>query len=187
MTLLPKALHPTIGRRINFTKRNLNIMESKKVLVDDDHYPNIGQLIDEPIEERIFNAFCLLDTPGDPSQHYATMVEQQLKLIETRMRDVIPEGDFVVCCSNGSMTRNKGLALCIVYASKGRPMTTEDEPKAKIGCVPGRIAYDLSNWRFFSRKFEFTKCRVDGTFQGKFRIRIPDDVQIIEINASIRR
>lgn len=130
------------------------------------------------VDTRIYNAFCLLDTPGDSSQHYATFVHDQLKTIETRMRDVIPEGDFVVCCSNGSMTRNKGLALCIVHAKKGRPMTKEDEPMAKIECIPGRIAYELSNWRYFSRKFEFKKYRVDGTFQGKFRIRIPDDVQI---------
>lgn len=130
--------------------------------------------------DRIFTAFCLLDTPGEPSQHYATMVHDKEKGIETRMRDVIPEGDFVVCCSNGSMTRNKGLALCIVHAKKGRPMTPEDEPKAKIGCVPGRIAYELSNWRYFSRKFHFNKCYVDGTFQGKFRIKIPEGVEIIQ-------
>lgn len=130
------------------------------------------------VKERIYNAFCLLDTPGDPSQHYGSMVRDREKEIETRMRDVIPEGDFVVCISGGSMTKDKGLAVCIVHAAKGRPMTPEDEPKAKIKCVPGRIAYDLSNWRYFSRKFEFTKHKVDGTFQGKFRIRIPDDVQI---------
>jgi len=128
--------------------------------------------------ERIYTAFCLLDYPGEPSRHYASMVADQLKSIETRMRDIIPEGDFVVCCSSGSMTRNKGLALCIVHAGKGRPMTTEDENAARIECVPGRIAYDLSNWRYFSRKFEFSKCRVDGTFQGKFRIKIPDAVTI---------
>lgn len=138
------------------------------------------------MSDRIYNAFCLLDTPGVPSEHFATFVHDREKEIETRMRDVIPEGDFVVCCSNGSMTRNKGLALCIVHAKKGRPMTQEDEPKAKIACVPGRIAYELSNWRYFSRKFEFKHFRVDGTFQGKFRIRIPDSVQIIETENQIK-
>lgn len=134
----------------------------------------------ETIEKvRTYNAFILLDYPGDESKHYASKVEKQLKRIETRMKNIIPEGDFVVCCSSGSMTKNSGLALCIVHAAKGRPMNPEDEHGACIECIPGRIAYDLSNWRYFSRKFPFSKHKISGTFRGKFQMRIPDDVEIL--------
>jgi hypothetical protein len=134
----------------------------------------------ETIEKvRVFNAVILLDYPGDASCHYASMVERQEKTIETRMKDMIPEGDVVICCSNGSMTKNRGLALCIVRAGKGRAMTKDDESKAKIECIPKRIAYDLSDYRYFSRKFEFSKHKVSGTFQAKFQIRIPDNIEIL--------
>ena len=87
-------------------------------------------------------------------------------------------GDIVICCSNGSMTRNKGKALCIVHVGEGRPMTKEYEAAACIESVPGRYAYPLTYWRYFSRKFEFSPCKVAGTFQGLFDICIPADVQI---------
>jgi hypothetical protein len=128
------------------------------------------------MSNRIYNAIILLDEPG--GKHYATLVEKQIKSIETRMRNIIPSGDIVICCSNGSMTANKGKALCIVNVADGRPMTIEDEKAACISSVPGRIAFPMSDWRYFSRKFEFTKHKVKGTFQGIFTIRIPDDVQI---------
>jgi hypothetical protein len=133
----------------------------------------------EQVEQklRVYNAIILLDEPG--GTHYATMVEKKIKTIETRMRNVIPAGDIVICCSNGSLTRNKGKALCIVKVSEGRAMTTEDEKGACIESVPGRIAFPLSDWRYFSRKFEFRRHKVKGTFQGIFSIRIPDDVQIL--------
>lgn len=132
---------------------------------------------DTKVKERIYNAVILLDEPG--GKPYATMVYGQIKTIETRMRNILPEGDVVICCSNGSMTANKGYALCIVNVAKGRPMTPEDEEKACIECVPRRVAYDLSDWRYFSRRFFFSKRKVDGTFQAKFRIAIPNDVQIL--------
>lgn len=128
--------------------------------------------------ERIYKAIVLVDEPG--ARHFATWVEQQRKTKETRMRDIIPEGDIVICCSSKSMTKNREKALCIVHVGKGRPMTSEDEIEACIESVPGRIAYPLSNWRYFSRKFKFSKRIVDGTFQGIFRIRIPDDVEILK-------
>lgn len=126
---------------------------------------------------RIYNAIVLLDEPG--GRHFATWVEKQIKTIETRMRDIIPPGDIVICCSSGSMTANRTKALCIVTAADGRVMTDADEKAACIEAVPGRIAYDLSNWRYFSHKFPFSKYIVSGTFQSKFQIRIPDYVQII--------
>lgn len=132
------------------------------------------------MNDRLYNAIVLVDTPGEPSKHYATMVENQVKSIETRMKNMIPKGDIVICCGLKSMTKNKGLALCIVHVDEGRQMTTEDENKACIECVPGRIAYNLSNWRYFSRKFEFTKCYVKGSFQSIFTIKIPISVNIIE-------
>jgi hypothetical protein len=132
---------------------------------------------ERPITDlRIFKAIVLVDEPA--GNHYATMVEKQVKKIETRMRNIIPEGDIVICCGSKSMTANRLKALCIVRVSKGRPMTPEDEKDACIECVLGRWAYVLSNWRYFSRKFEFSKRYVDGSFQGIFRISIPDDIQI---------
>lgn len=129
--------------------------------------------------DRIYRAIVLVDEPGNPDHHFATKVEKQVKQIETRMRDIIPEGDIVICCGSKSMTANRLKALCIVHVAKGRPMTPADEKLACIECVPKRIAYDLSNWRYFSRKFEFAPCYIDGSFQGIFRIKIPDHVQIL--------
>lgn len=125
----------------------------------------------------VYNAIVLLDEPG--GNHYATMVEKQIKTIETRMKNMIPEGDIVICCGSKSMTVNRLKALCVVTVGKGRPMTTDDEKAACIESVPGRWAFPLSNWRYFSRKFEFAKRRVSGSFQSIFQITLPDDVQIL--------
>lgn len=127
---------------------------------------------------RIYKAIVLLDEHG--GSHFATMVEKQIKTIETRMKNMIPEGEIVICCSNRSMTANKGKALCIVTVGKGRQMTSEDEKQACIESVPGRIAYPLSNWKYFSRKFTFSKRKISGTFQAIFRISLPDDVEIMD-------
>lgn len=129
---------------------------------------------------RIYRAIVLVDEPGDESKHYATLVEKQIKRIETRMKNMVPEGEIVICCGSKSMTANRGKALCIVTVGKGRPMTTEDEKDACIESVSGRWAFSLSNWKYFSRKFEFTKRYVDGSYQSIFRISIPDSVQILE-------
>lgn len=129
------------------------------------------------LRNRIYKAIILLDEPG--GTHYATLVENELKTIETRMMLFKYTGDIIICCSAGSMTRNKGKALCLVHFGQGRRMTKEDEPAAHIGCVEGRYAFPLSNWRRFSRKFTFAKCKVGGTFQGLFDIIIPEDVEIL--------
>jgi hypothetical protein len=128
--------------------------------------------------DRIYNAIILLDEPG--GRHFCKWVHDQIKLIETRMKYMIPAGDLVICCSKGSMTKDRGRAVCIVTAGEGRPMTKDDEPKAMIECSPGRVAYDLSNHRYFSRKFEFTRYKVGGTYQAMFSVRIPDDVEILD-------
>jgi len=132
---------------------------------------------------RIYNAIVLLDEVGDPLKHFATKVEKQIKTIETRMKNMIPEGDIVICCGAESMTVNRCKALCIVYVAKGRRMTAEDETAACIEATDKqgnvRWAFPLSNWRYFSRKFEFSKRYVSGSFQSIFQISIPDDVQII--------
>jgi hypothetical protein len=127
---------------------------------------------------RVYNAIVLVDEPA--GRHFATFVELQIKTIETRMRDIIPEGEIVICCSSKSMTRNRCKAICIVTVGKSRPMVNDDETKACIECVNGRIAYPLSDWKYFSRKFTFSKRKVSGTFQGIFQISIPDDVEIIK-------
>lgn len=126
--------------------------------------------------DREFNAIVLVDEPG--GTHYATLVEERKKSIETRMKNMIPEGDIIICCGANSMTRNRLKALCIVHVAKGRPMTKADEEQACIECVPGRIAYDLSNWRYFNRKFIFAKTKVRGSFQSIFTIRLPKDVEL---------
>jgi hypothetical protein len=127
--------------------------------------------------DRIYNAIILLDEPA--GRHFCKWVYEQIKQIETRMKNMIPEGDLIICCSKGSMTKDRGLAVCIVKAGKARPMVKADEPKACIECVPGRWASDLSDWRYFSRKFEFTRYKVGGTYQAMFTVKIPDDVQIL--------
>jgi hypothetical protein len=128
---------------------------------------------------RVFKAIVLVDEPGDARKHYATLVENQVKTIETRMKNMVPEGDIVICCGSKSMTANRGKALCIVTVGKGRPMTDDDAADACIESVPGRWAFPLSNWRFFSRKFEFTKRYIEGSYQSIFTISIPDDIQIL--------
>jgi hypothetical protein len=128
--------------------------------------------------DRIYKAIILLDEPG--GRHFATWVELQKKTIETRMKLITYTGDIVICCSGGSMTRNKEKALCVVHIGQGRPMTKDDETAACIESMEGRYAYPLSNWRYFSRKFEFSKCKVAGTFQWLFDIRLPDNIEIIE-------
>jgi hypothetical protein len=129
------------------------------------------------MSDRIYNAIILLDEPG--GRHFYSWLRDKKKLIETRMKNMIPEGDIVICCSNGSMTADRGKASLIVRAGKGRPMTKEDEALACIESVPGRIAFDVSDHRYFSRKFDFTRCKVGGTYQAIFQIKIPDDVQIL--------
>jgi hypothetical protein len=127
--------------------------------------------------ERIYNAIILLDEPG--GRHFCSWVRDRIKLIETRMKNMIPPGDLIICCSKGSLTKDRGRAVVLVTVSEGRRMTDADEKLACIECVPGRWAFDLSNHRYFSRKFEFTRYKVDGTYQGMFSVRIPDDVQIL--------
>lgn len=129
--------------------------------------------------DRVYNAIVLVDHPGDFSKHYATMVCNREKTIETRMKNIIPMGDIVICCGKKSMTRNKGLALCLVYVNDGRLMVKEDEEKAKIEMIAGRWAFELSDWRYFNRKFEFTKHYVSGSYQSIFQVRIPKDVEVI--------
>lgn len=116
------------------------------------------------------------------TENYATYVEEQKKTLETRMRRFNHRGDLVICCGNKSLTANKGKALCIVNLYDARPMenTKEDEEAARIAYQPGRIVHLLKDWRYFSRKFHFTHYYVSGTYQGIFKIRIPEGVQIIE-------
>lgn len=130
---------------------------------------------------REYNAIVLIDEPA--GRHFATWVEKQIKTKETRMRDIVPEGDIVICCGEKSMTANRKKALCIVHVGKGEKMTVDDEKEACIESVPGRIAYPLSNWRYFSRKFTFAKRRISGSYQSIFQISIPEDVEIFTSKA----
>lgn len=124
----------------------------------------------------IYNCLVLNDDIGE---HWATRMEQGLKTIETRFKAFKYRGDLIICCGNKSMTRNKGLAVCITEFYETMPMTAEHEEKAMIAAVPGRVAHLTRNLRHFSRKFEFSKRRVSGSFQGIFQITLPDDVYII--------
>ena len=126
---------------------------------------------------KIYKAIVLNDYIG---KHYATWVNEKKKKIETRMRLFNYSGDIVICCGNKSTTINKGKALCLIHFGKGRKMTSDDEKDACIECVPGRIAYDLTNRRDFNRRFTFSKQKVSGSFQGIFEIELPVDVRVIE-------
>lgn len=114
-----------------------------------------------------------------PEKHYATWVKEKKKTIETRMKSTSYRGDIVICCGNKSVTSNAGKALCIVELYEVRDMRDSDEGAACIENAPGRKAYLLKNWRYFSRDFTFSKRKVSGTFQWLFTISIPDDIKII--------
>lgn len=126
--------------------------------------------------EREFKAIVLNDYPG---KHYATWVKEQKKLIETRMKETAYRGDLVICCGAKSVTSNAGKALCIVELYEVRDMQDSDETAACIENAPGRKAYLLRNWRFFSRDFKFSKQKTGGSFQWMFTITIPADIQIL--------
>lgn len=128
------------------------------------------------MEKTIYNCLVLNDDIGE---HWATRMEQGLKTIETRFKAFKYRGDLIICCGNKSMTRNKGLAVCITEFYDAVPMTAEHEEKAMIAAVHGRVAHLTRNLRHFSRKFEFSKRRVSGSFQSIFQITLPDDVYII--------
>lgn len=123
-----------------------------------------------------FNCLILNDYPG---AHYATWLMQQRKTIETRMKAFKYRGDLIICCGNKSVTANKGLALCVVNLFAVREMFDEDHEAACIANAPGRKAHLLKDWRYFSRKFEFARRRVSGSFQSIFQITLPDDVKIL--------
>lgn len=130
------------------------------------------------ISEPIFNAIVLIDTPL--GVHYATLVEQQVKTIETRTRRMIGSaGDFVICCGAKSRTANRWKALCLVHLSDPRPMKPEDDVAACVEWNSELIVHDITNWRYFTRKFYFAPRRVSGSFQSIFQISIPEDVRII--------
>lgn len=126
----------------------------------------------------LLNAIVLVDTPL--GVHYATLVEQQKKKIETRTRNIFKPGDYVICCGNRSMTRNKGRALCLVTLSEGRKMKEEDAPLACVDFDPNLWVFDISRWQYFNRKFFFSPCKESGSFQSIFKIALPDDVRIIK-------
>lgn len=130
------------------------------------------------MERETYNALVLNDYEG--MKHYATWVEQQVKTIETRMKTFKYRGDLVICCGNKSVTANAGKALCIVNLYDAEPMRKEHEKAACIEVTAGRIAHHLKDWRFFNRKFSFSRQKVSGAFQSIFQITLPEDVRIIK-------
>jgi hypothetical protein len=134
---------------------------------------------DTGVTDRIFSALILNDYGGD--KNYAQLVKDMTKSDETRYRRTAYRGDLVICCgATNSVTKNKGKALCIVSLYDCRPMQPEDEPTACIEYQPHRFVWRLKDWRFFSRDFEFRHYYVSGPYQGIFKIKIPDNVQIIQ-------
>lgn len=127
------------------------------------------------MKDKIYNCLILNDYP---EKHYATWVEEQKKTIETRMKKFSYRGDLIICCGAKSVTRNAGLALCLVNLWSASPMQAIDEKAAMIECIPGRISHFLKDWRYFNRKFSFSQRRVSGAFQSIFQITLPDDVRI---------
>jgi hypothetical protein len=125
---------------------------------------------------RIYNAIVL-------NEPYAGWVKGRIKIIETRMKKSIPVGDIIICCDGNKSkdSKNAGNALCIVHVDESREMTKEDEAAACIEYVPKRIAFPLSNWRYFSYDFKFTDYKVRGSYQSIFQVKIPDFVTIKSI------
>lgn len=133
------------------------------------------------MEQRVYNAIIL-------NEPYAGKVKAGEKTIETRMRRMYKLfGDIVICCDKGksSDSRNAGKALCIVESEGGRFMTDEDVTGACIENAPGRIAYPLRNRRLFSYDFSVSDYAIpepgkrNPNWQGIFKIRIPDFVEIL--------
>lgn len=129
------------------------------------------------MKAQTYNCLILNDYAG---AHYATKIELQIKTIETRMKTFKYRGDLIICCGNKSVTANAGKALCLVELYAAEPMKKEHEYAACIDVAPGRIAHHLRNWRYFNRKFSFSKRRVSGAFQSIFQITLPDDVRVIK-------
>jgi len=130
---------------------------------------------------REYNAIIL-------NEPYANYVKQGKKIIETRMRRLSKlYGDIVICCDKGKSKgwKNYGKAICIVNVMGARPMEDRDAEAACIENAPGRYAYPLQNLRHFSYDFNFTDYVVlepgkkNANWQGVFKIRIPDFVEII--------
>jgi hypothetical protein len=136
----------------------------------------LKDLLENVIDMKIYNCIVLKD---DLFNHWATWFEEEKKTIETRFYFMKYRGDLIICCGKKSMTKNKGKAVCIVNLFDAVPMAKEHEEKACIEAVPGRVAHLTNNLRHFSRKFEFSKRRVSGSFQSIFQITLPDDVQIL--------
>lgn len=129
-------------------------------------------------EDRIYHALILNDYGGD--RNYAQKVKEQIKTIETRYRRTSYRGELVICCGkSNSVSENAGKALCIVNLYLCGPMVREDEPYACVDYQPERFSWYLCNWQWFSRDFEFRHSYVSGPYQGIFKIRIPNDVQIL--------
>lgn len=132
-------------------------------------------------EIRIYPAIIL-------NEPYAGLVKDRVKTIETRMRRFSHRGDIIICCDKGKSadSPNAGKALCIVDVYDVRPMRDEDAAAACIDNVPGRYAYLLKDWRHFSYDFLIKDYAVTKNWQGIFQLRIPDFVQILETNSTIK-
>ena len=126
--------------------------------------------------EKIYNCLILNDYP---QKHYATWMAEMRKTIETRTREFKYRGDLIICCGEKSVTKNAGLALCVVNYYDCLPMTEKHEKAAMIQIFPKAKAMLLKDWRYFNRKFSFSKRWVSGAFQGIFQITLPEDVYIL--------
>lgn len=121
---------------------------------------------------RIYKAIVL-------NEPYAGLVKTRQKDVETRWKRFKYSGDIVICCGKRNDSVNAGYALCIVNLGEARLMRPEDAEGACIEFDVDRVAYDLTNWRYFSKEFQFVPQRVRGSYQSIFEIEIPDDVEII--------
>lgn len=129
----------------------------------------------------VYNCLILNDYVSITNEkHYATLVENQIKKIETRMKAFKYRGDLIICCGAKSMTANAGKAICVVNLYDVLPMTKEHEKDACIEAIPGRVAHLLKDWRYFNRKFKFSKQKVSGSFQSIFQIELPEDVKVLK-------
>lgn len=122
----------------------------------------------------IYNAIILTDP-------WATLITQGVKKIETRTRLLKQlTGDVVICCSNSSTSTYAGLALCIVNVFDVRQYMLPSD--AEAACFPFNkdlVCYFLKDWRVLQPAFQFSKYRVEGSWQGVFKLEIPNHIEII--------
>lgn len=115
------------------------------------------------------------DTSDNPNP-WGTLVESGAKTIETRKwpvyKDLQLPFDLLICGTAASKTINAGKAICVVSVIGCEPMQKHHEPGAQIEVYDGAWAWQTTDLRWLSRKFD-----VRGA-QKIFEVDVPEDVTL---------